>query len=266
MVNVSATPNLYKHHTNTCSRWVDADAIIINPAIPPQIFLPPGDLSHIHLVASRDQNGLNTGIFFLRVHPWSAAFLMQTIAFPLYRPDVDLGRSADQEAMLRIVNMTVGGHNNEGFANQVVYIPRKWINTYEWHHAYEGVKGDMLVHMPGLEVERWRHMADWLDAIESKPQEWEVPLETTDYWNRSKAFWMTHRRANRLCESLEKNTTVTARQWGLILRQAIVKDSDDAEKMQQAFEYVYQNTKDYKGFELDGTDKYYFPVSAKDLP
>ncbi|KAL1846735.1 hypothetical protein Plec18170_009025 [Paecilomyces lecythidis] len=184
--------------------WVDADSIILNPAIPAEAFIPPSDLDNIHVVASKDQNGLNTGIFFLHVHPWSVDMLVETIALPLYRPDIDLGTSPDQLAMGLIFNQTEGGPSGRGYKAGVVYLPRPWINTYEWSHAYEGKKGDMLVHFPGMQEERWTHMSNWLDIVEMTPQEWEVPFEETEYPNRTKQFWGQYRTVRDTALRVEK--------------------------------------------------------------
>jgi len=178
---------------NPFPRWVDADSIVINPSISPAIFLPPADLSHLHFIATHDFNGLNTGIFFLRVNAWSVTFLLETLAMPLYDSDADLGRSADQEAMARVLNKTTGGPDNRGYRRSVVYVPRSWINMYELEDGFEGKPGDMLVHFPGLEEARWKHMADWLDLLDARPEAWDRPLKQTAYWNTTRAFWEEYR-------------------------------------------------------------------------
>jgi hypothetical protein len=183
---------------------VDADSIILNNDIPVEVFLPPSDLKDIHLVAAQDQNGLNTGIMFLHVHPWTISFLTETMGYPLYLPSIDLGRSADQEGMRRVLNKTTGGPNGRGYADGVAYLPRPWINTYEWDWAYEGKKGDLLVHFPGLEERRWPHMAKWLDIVEMTPHEWDMPLAETGYPNRTAAYWSQLRNAKEGIKLAEK--------------------------------------------------------------
>lgn len=182
--------------------WVDADSIIINPSVSPAIFLPPGDLSHIHVVATHDHNGLNTGIFFLKVDAWSVAFLIETLGMPLYKKEVDLGRSADQEAMAMVLNKTTGGPNNHGYRNGVVYVPRSWINKYELDTGFEGDMGDMLVHFPGLEDARWPHMATWLDLLDARPKDWDRELNETNYWNSTRNFWQEYRSSLRLLSDI----------------------------------------------------------------
>jgi hypothetical protein len=174
-------------------RWVDADSIIINPAIPPELFLPPSNLPHINFVGTRDHNGLNSGIFYLRVCSWSVSFLVETLA--LSHAEIDLGRSADQEAMARVLEKEHGGPKGQGYRDGVAFVPRKWINAYEWIHAFEGSRGDMLVHFPGLEEARWEHMSKWLKTVETTPEEWELPLKDTIYRNVTDQFWQNYNSA-----------------------------------------------------------------------
>lgn len=224
----------------TC-RWVDADSIIINPAIPADIFLPPPDLSEIHFIASKDQNGLNTGIVFFHVHEWTINMLVETLAHPLYLPEIDLGRSADQEAMARVMKKMSGGPQGRGYAEGMAYLPRPWINTYEWHHAYEGKKGDMLVHFPGLEDDRWPHMANWLDIVEKTPLEWEVPLKDTGYVELTRDFWSKFRTARDIANSVQEDiwlapagSSTSMRQDAVgNLRLALQEHADEPEYLQQ---------------------------------
>jgi len=41
----------------------------MNPNIKLETFLPDEKMDLIHYIASRDHNGLNGGVFFIRVHP-----------------------------------------------------------------------------------------------------------------------------------------------------------------------------------------------------
>ncbi len=125
---------------------------------------------------------MNTGIFFLRVHQWSVRMLAKTIAMPLYRPELDLGRSADQNAMAIIFNETE-------FRPNVLFQPRIWYNTYEFSHGFEGSKGRLLVHFPGLEEERWKHMEAWLKVTATQPEDWVQELPETMYPSEIETFW-----------------------------------------------------------------------------
>ncbi|PYH96559.1 hypothetical protein BO71DRAFT_417747 [Aspergillus ellipticus CBS 707.79] len=48
--------------------WVDGDTVLMNPNMPLETFLPPPELSHTHLMLTEDWNGMNNGVFFIRVH------------------------------------------------------------------------------------------------------------------------------------------------------------------------------------------------------
>lgn len=200
--------------------------MLINPSIPLRIFLPPAVTSADptipppNFIGNKDHNGLNTGTFFLRVHPWSVHFLAQTLAFSAYQPSIDTGNSVDQFAMAHILNTTSpppdlvteseyigwdgGGGTEEqrgamrvgGSNGEVLYQPRIWYNTYEWRHAYEGKEGNLLVHFPGLEEERWDHMQRWLTELEQRQDRWDVALDKTFYSKDVGDYWTVVTRAH----------------------------------------------------------------------
>lgn len=195
--------DITSHLTRNC-RWVDADTIILNPAIPLEIFIPPSDLENVHIVASKDHNGLNTGTLFLHIHPWTVSMLIETIGHPLYLPAIDLGRSADQESMAHVLKKSTDGPTGKGYQDGLIYLPRPWVNAYEFAHGYEGEPGNLLVHFPGMNEDRWPHMSKWLHIIETTPHEWEVPLAKTDYLDKTTAFWTQVRDAKDTIESMRK--------------------------------------------------------------
>lgn len=174
--------------------WVDADLVLINPSIPLSLFLPPQHaFPNAMYIGNKDHNGLNTGTFFLRVHPWSVKMLTKTMAFPLIHPETDLHTSVDQEAMKIIFRGDSPEDANSPEVGtsrgEVLYQPRVWYNTYEFHHGYEGRPGNLLVHFPGLEDDRWKHMSDWLDVLETKQADWDIPLRNTSYPQDVGAYW-----------------------------------------------------------------------------
>ncbi|KAG9571148.1 glycosyltransferase family 34 protein, partial [Aureobasidium melanogenum] len=233
--------------------WVDADSIILNPNIPADIFLPPREFSHINIVAARDIQGLNTGIFFVRVHPWTISMFVDGMAFPLCNPRVELGNDADQAAMARTVEKSSGGPDGYGFKRGIVYLPRKMFNSYELPgylrdgrtdvlrnftgfvapHAFEGQKGDFLVHLPGLFGDREPLMSDWLDMVENRQDDWAIPLEETTYLKDTQAFWKLYGEAvttikealNR--ETIEKDMRDAVGQ----LRDALSEEADNSNRI-----------------------------------
>jgi hypothetical protein len=81
--------------------WFDADTIVLNYNIPMEIFLPPDDddiLKKIHVLISDDFNGLNNGIFGIRVSRYAAELFAGILSFRDFEPDTRL-TFADQSAM-----------------------------------------------------------------------------------------------------------------------------------------------------------------------
>lgn len=152
-------------------------------------------------MGGKDHNGFNIGVFFLRVHDWSVTMLSATLAFQLVHPEIDLGNSADQTAMNYVCNQT-------DFRPNVLYQPRPWYNTYEFTRGYEGEKGNLLVHFPGLEAERFIHMRSWLDIVEKNSSAWEIPLTQTAYQPKIDEFWATLRKGRDLVQSIAQDPSV----------------------------------------------------------
>jgi hypothetical protein len=230
---------------------VDADSIILNPAMPVDAFLPPADMKHVHMISSRDQNGLNAGILLFRVDLWTVNFLTETLGYPLFQPDKELGPGQEQEAMNRILKRPAASEQKRPYNEGNVFMPRKWINTYEFHFAYEGKQGDMLVHFPGLEDDKSPHMADWLKRLETTPNEWEVPLEKTEYPKMVAAFWKQYRAAYDAAKAAEEEikkapegTPTAARVAALeLLKTALTEFADDSDTLKQRLDNLHDAIK-----------------------
>ncbi|KAL2840618.1 hypothetical protein BJX68DRAFT_271567 [Aspergillus pseudodeflectus] len=174
--------------------WSDADTIVMNPNIPLEIFLPPPQLSHIHLLLTKDWNGLNNGVFPIRVHPWSVELLTAAISYPIVHPDIPL-YWPDQSAMNKLFQ------ENEYFARSVLYCPLRWFNAYmrspdgetlnpDSPPQYQVHPGYLLVHFPGTPAEHLEQtLVPYLDIAEAHRAEWEVPLEETQYTREIEDFW-----------------------------------------------------------------------------
>lgn len=74
----------------------------MNPLLPLEVFLPPANFEHIHLLATNDRNGLNNGVFMLRVNDWALKLFSYAISLTHYRPEVKL-RYTEQSAMEEIL-------------------------------------------------------------------------------------------------------------------------------------------------------------------
>lgn len=79
--------------------WHDRDVILMNPHIPLGAFLPPEeDFGHVNLLVTRDRNGLNNGVFFVRVGEWSLKMFASALSIREYMPDLVL-KYTEQSAM-----------------------------------------------------------------------------------------------------------------------------------------------------------------------
>ncbi|KAH7055983.1 hypothetical protein B0J12DRAFT_709640 [Macrophomina phaseolina] len=172
--------------------WVDGDTVVLNPCVPPSKFLPPDPA--VHMVVSRDANGLNNGIFLLRVNAWALELLAGVVGFRHRRPAVALA-FADQSAMEKLLL-------EDGFRPNVAYVPQRWFNAY---HAFQNEtlgperirRGDFLVHFAGR-PHREEEMEYWLGVAERHAPDWELefyrtgyPGEIEDFWNA----WHIHKNA-----------------------------------------------------------------------
>jgi hypothetical protein len=71
--------------------WHDRDTIVTNPLIPLELFLPPEDtFGYINLLVTRDRNGLNNGVFLVRVSQWAFKMFASALSIREYQPDIPL--------------------------------------------------------------------------------------------------------------------------------------------------------------------------------
>ncbi|GME25725.1 Lactonase 7-bladed beta propeller [Neofusicoccum parvum] len=163
--------------------WVDGDTVVLNPCIPAASFLPPD--AGVHVVASNDANGLNNGVFLLRVNAWSLELFAAVVAYRRLRPDRPLVFN-DQSAMEALLR-------EPRFAPHAAYVPQRWFNAY---HAFQNDtlepervrRGDFLVHLAGR-PERKREMEYWLAVAERHAPDWELEFYRTSYPEEIVAFW-----------------------------------------------------------------------------
>lgn len=178
--------------------WVDVDTIIINPNVPAEVFLPPVGFDDVHLLISHDFNGLNNGVFPIRVHPWSVELLCAIIAFPAYRPDDHL-QFRDQSAMAELLK-------TPKFSRHTARAPQRWFNAYQGEinetiAPFQTRPGDLLVHFAGV-PDRDERMNWWLRRVELHLPEWEIEFAHTSYKTETREFWGQLER-NKVGEKLE---------------------------------------------------------------
>jgi hypothetical protein len=172
--------------------WVDADTVILNPNVPIEVFLPPPgpEFEDVHLLYSNDWNGLNNGVFPVRVNRWAIELFTAIVAYLHYKPEVPL-TFRDQSAMDYVMK-------EPQFVNNIVQAPQRWFNAYQGEHnetlaPYQIRRGDLLVHFPGV-PNREERMGYWLDRAEQHLDDWEVPVKSTSYLQERKDFWDELRR------------------------------------------------------------------------
>ena len=159
----------------------------MNPNIPLDIFLPPPPFSHIHLLLTEDPRGINNGVFLIKVNSWSIDLIAAVLAFPTFRPDVELVYR-DQSAMIEVLK-------EKRFQKNHLLVPQRWFNAYQaeqedeektWN--FQVRHGDLLVHFAGVgnrdERMRWH-----LDMAEKHLPEYELELASTSYPTEIKEYW-----------------------------------------------------------------------------
>lgn len=171
--------------------WVDADTVILNPNIPIETFLPPQgtEFDDVYLMYSMDWNGLNNGVFPIRVNEWAVELFSGIVAYRHFKPEDPLV-FRDQSAMNTLMNEPQN-------VKHIVQAPQRWFNAYQGEHnetlqAFQVRRGDLLVHFAGI-PEREQVMHYWLQRAEQRLDDWEVPVKSTSYPQEARDFWTEER-------------------------------------------------------------------------
>ena len=167
--------------------WVDADTIILNPYIPIETFLPPPgtEFDDIYLMYSNDWNGLNNGVFPIRVNEWSVQLFAAIVSYRHFKPEDPLV-FRDQSAMNALMQ-------EPEYAKHIMQAPQRWFNAYQGEHnetlqPFQVRRGDLLVHFAGVPA-REERMQYWLERAEQHLDDWEVPVKSTSYIQEAWDFW-----------------------------------------------------------------------------
>ncbi|KAF2035823.1 hypothetical protein EK21DRAFT_53622 [Setomelanomma holmii] len=192
--------------------WVDRDTVILDQCRPISSFLPPensrfgswwgrGDRNHdgynkreVNLLVTNDSNGLNNGVFLLRVDEWAIFLFTAILAFRHYRPEVDLPFT-EQSAMEHVIR-------TEQFKHQTQFVPQSWFNAYDHGGAKmfatreetmdmndEWVRrGDYLVHFPG-HPDKGRAIYEYTEMLKDLPDVWEKATVQRDIGRDVAEFW-----------------------------------------------------------------------------
>ena len=184
-------------HTDSDGSYTDADTIVMNQEIPLSIFEPPGDFNHVKWIAGRDWNGLNAGIFFLRVDTWSLNLLNRVMTYKHYHPTEDY-TFEEQSILARLTEQ------NDEFKTQAIYMPRMWFNAYVSYK--EEHPGLFMAHFPDA-GHKW-HMYKWLRIAEvrnglNRTSIDHMPLPYIPNLQEISNFWAARRRADEVLKQLE---------------------------------------------------------------
>lgn len=128
-------------------------------------------------------------MFYLRVHQSSVDILTRIIDYPLAHPEDDLGWFGEQAAMAKVIESIEAEHLEFRSPSGIVWVPRTWINSYEFEHGFEGEPGSFMVHFAGLAETRISHMAAWIDELRDNQAKWEIPLEDLSLKDDIPDFW-----------------------------------------------------------------------------
>nr|OQO24019.1 hypothetical protein B0A51_09237 [Rachicladosporium sp. CCFEE 5018] len=190
--------------------WVDADTVVLNPYVPVEVFLPPSgpEFEDVNLLYSNDWNGLNNGVFPIRVNRWAVDLFSAIVSYRYYRPDDPLV-FRDQSAMNTIMN-------EPKFKKGVVAAPQRWFNAYQGEHnetlaPFQIRRGDLLVHFAGV-PNREERMGYWLERAEQHLDDWEVPLKSTSYPQERADFWNEYKESKKNWRSTVAETRQKASQ------------------------------------------------------
>ena len=193
---------LWDYTNNQDCRWYDADTLILNPNIHWELFLPPDAFPDIHVMATKNIDGFNAGLFFVRVHEWSVEILSDAYSLQRLRPEIDIAGNIEQNALKYLFGLAPN-------KKHVLYQPQHWYNGFKGAERAETeiIKGDMLVHFAGVNHDyqgemRKELMSQWFAMIEQQPDEWQVPLDKTEYPKEIESFWRTYTEAKEMLDTV----------------------------------------------------------------
>ncbi|WYZ42683.1 hypothetical protein EsH8_VI_000382 [Colletotrichum jinshuiense] len=186
--------------------WVDRDTVILDQCRPASSFLPrrpsgadsgsAGELADndLRLLVTNDWNGLNNGVFLLRVGQWAVELFSAIVAFRYYRPDTNLPFT-EQSAMEILMK-------EPKFKGGVQFVPQYWFNTYPSGNAsvflerndeqgladYHARRGDFLLHFAGL-PEKDKAINNWVEMLDDMPTVFEAGNVQRNATPEIETFW-----------------------------------------------------------------------------
>jgi hypothetical protein len=181
-------------------------------------------------------DGVNAGVFAIRVHRWSIALLSAVNAYPVYFPsNVTTSRFGEQSALAWLLESSYSPAVLNAKEHWAV-VPTRWFNSLPFNHAWaidstrvfetemtpekfdtgtrevyddghdmtvvnpwKVMRGDMLVHFTGSTKVRDSWMIPWLERVEAMTPEWADVGAKDRLQIEAATFW--ERKANGLREN-----------------------------------------------------------------
>lgn len=181
-----------------------------------ETFLPPDDpiLNNIHLLLTKNWDGINNGVFPIRVHPWSVSLFAAYVAYPTLNPGEHLA-FRDQTALWNLLERV------PAFKGNYSIVPQRWFNSFPFNNAFDKhgtwvyatpmtperfdsgdmvddlqpwkvLKGDMVIHFAGAK-DRMSWMKPWIERTEKYLPEWSNSTYQQKREEEAKAYWAEER-------------------------------------------------------------------------
>lgn len=202
--------------------WVDRDTLILDQCRPASTFLPSSISStplprrlrrneqsneqqsdnpihpppEVNLLAANDPDGLNNGIFLLRVSHWAIEVFTAILAYRHYNPNVEL-KFTEQSAMELVLQ-------DQRFSNKVQFVPQHWFNPFPRGNASNFVsnnetnpegwdelvarRGDWLIHFAG-HSHKDEAINEWADMLDGMEDVWETDRVLRNVDGEVRQFW-----------------------------------------------------------------------------
>jgi hypothetical protein len=188
----------------------------LNPHTRLETFLPPDDLilNNIHLLLTKNWDGINNGVFPIRVHHWSVSLFSAYVAYPTLYPEENLA-FRDQTALWNLLERV------PAFKNNYSIVPQRWFNSFPFNNAFDKqgtwiyatpmtperfdsgdivddlqpwkvLKGDMVVHFAGAK-HRMSWMQPWIERTEMYLPEWSNSTYQQKREEEAKVYWIEER-------------------------------------------------------------------------
>lgn len=178
--------------------WTDRDSLVLDHCRHPAAFLPPGlGRAGVELVATRDFNGLNDGVYFVRVGEWAIDLFTDILAFRRFRPEVRL-QFVHQSIMEKLLR-------EDRYRAGVRYVPQHWFNAYPLGgsddfeartdtagmSAERARRGDFIVHFAG-DGDKKAWIDSWDEMVREMGNVWQLGTWQRNTTGEIERFWANH--------------------------------------------------------------------------